>query len=174
MTAKFSMSAVVALAAGLFIVSGCVSKGTIKDSPRLESNRVVIPPMEKLNPREMSLNIVDNRAPEFKNHSAEISAELTRVLTLALGRQNIALKSNAPNQLTLTIQDYKTAEFQEGCVLLNGSLDIPKKGKANASANSCMEFKSFGRKVGADIGAAYENALSEVFKGLNSGLEQMP
>ncbi|MEK2689103.1 hypothetical protein [Bdellovibrio sp. GT3] len=171
MTAKVLVFSVTA---GLIALSGCVSKGTIKDSPRLESTKIVVPPMERLTPREMSLNIVDNRAPEYKNHSAEISAELTRVLTLALGRQNIALKSNAANQMTLTIQDYKTAEFQEGCVLLTGSLDIPKKGKANASANSCMEFKSFGRKVGSDIGAAYENALSEVFKGINSGLEQMP
>ncbi|WP_413582745.1 hypothetical protein [Bdellovibrio sp. HCB288] len=171
MTAKVLVFSV---AAGLLVLSGCVSKGTIKDSPRLESTKVIVPPMERLNPREMSLNIVDNRAPEFRNHTAEITAEVTRVLTLALGRQNIALKSNAANQLTLTIQDYKTAEFQEGCVLLTGSLDIPKKGKANASSNSCMEFKSFGRKVGSDIAAAYENALSEVFKGLNSGLEQMP
>ncbi len=172
MTAKYI---VLALAAGLFTLSGCaLSKGTIKDSPRLESSNITIPPMNKLKPHSMSLNIVDNRAPEFRQYSAEIKAEITRALTLALGRQMIELKSGSPNALTLTIQDYKTAEFQEGCVQLLGSLEIPKKGKANASAYSCMEFKSFGRKVGADIGAAYENALSEVFKGLDSGLEQIP
>ncbi|WP_413292485.1 hypothetical protein ACLSU7_13850 [Bdellovibrio sp. HCB185ZH] len=172
MTAKFI---VLALTAGLFTLSGCaLSKGTIKDSPRLESSNITIPPMSKLNPKAMSLNILDNRAPEFRQYSAEIKAEITRALTLALGRQNIELKAGAPNALTLTIQDYKTAEFQEGCVQLVGSLDIPKKGKANASAYSCMEFKSFGRKVGADIGAAYENALTEVFKGINSGMEQIP
>ncbi|UYL08649.1 hypothetical protein B9G69_016525 [Bdellovibrio sp. SKB1291214] len=172
MTAKYF---VMTLAAGLFTLSGCaLSKGTIKDSPRLESANIKVPSMSKLKPRDMSLIIIDSRAPEFKHYSAEIKAEITRALTLALGRQNIELKGSSANVLTLTIQDYKTAEFQEGCVQLNGSLDIPKKGKANASSNSCMEFKSFGRKVGADIGAAYENALSEVFKGIDSGMEQMP
>ncbi|WP_413558860.1 hypothetical protein [Bdellovibrio sp. HCB209] len=171
MTAKIL---VVTLAASLLTLSGCaLSKGTIKDSPRLESSNIQIPPMSKLTPREMSLVFVDNRAPEFRQYSAEIKAEVTRALTLALGRQNIELKSNAPNVLTLAVQDFKTEKFQEGCVQLNATLAV-KKGKANASSNSCMEFNTFGRKVGADIGAAYEAALTEVFKGLDSGLEQMP
>lgn len=167
----------VVLAASFLGLVGCanLTKGTIKDSVVLNSKEIAIPAMKKLSPREIALTVVDERAPEFKEHSAEMKAEIYRALSLALGNQGIALKTDAKNALTLTIQDFKTDKFQEGCVKLNASLNIPNKGKANSTSNSCLEYKNpFGLKVGSDIGKAYEEALTLAFKNLDAGLEQLP
>ncbi|MBO9668579.1 MAG: hypothetical protein J7501_17405 [Bdellovibrio sp.] len=173
MTQKFLIAS---LASALLTLSACANftKGTIKDSPHLNSQEIEIPPMNRLQPRDMALTIVDNRAPEYKQYSEEIKAEIYRAISLAAGRQNIQLKTNSSNTLVLTIQDYKTEEFQQGCVKLAGVLTV-SKGKVNANSNSCMEFKNpFGFKVGSDIGQAYQMALTLIFKNLDAGLEQLP
>lgn len=165
---------------GLFFVasasllSACASKNTIRDVPQINPDNIQVPAMSALPKRDLSLAIVDARSGSLKNQSLELQAELERATSRALTRTGIAVTGMSPNALTLTVQDYSTEKFSEGCVKITAALVIPKKAKLGSDATSCYEMKTpGGRLMSSDITKAYEEALSLVFKNLDQALGKL-
>jgi predicted small secreted protein len=155
------------------LLSACAGN-TIRDVPKIDSEKIQVPAMSALPKRDMALTIVDNRNAEMKNESLELQAELERAVSRALTRTGIAVTANSANALTITVQDYATEKFQEGCVKINGSLLIPKKAKLASDATSCYQMNApGGRMMSADVKTAYEEALSLVFKNLDQALGKL-
>lgn len=158
----------------IFLLSGCATGNTIRDVPKINPEKIEVPAMSGLPQRDISLKIVDARNEAVKDQSLELQAELERATSRALTRNGIAVTAISNNALTITVHDFATEKFQEGCVKINGSLLIPKKGKLGADANSCYEVKTpGGRLVSSDITRAYEEALSLVFKNLDQALAKL-
>lgn len=157
------------------LLSACsTTRNTIADVPKMDAEKIQIPAMSALPQRELTLKIVDSRSPVVKEKSSELRDELERTTTSALTRTGINVTGLSPNELTLTVQDYATDKFAQGCVKINGTLLIPKKAKLASDASSCYEMKTpGGRMMSADITKAYEEALSLVFKNLDEAMGKM-
>ncbi|KYG62946.1 hypothetical protein AZI87_16935 [Bdellovibrio bacteriovorus] len=160
---------------GCLFLSSCAMTGkTIKDVPAIKAENIQVSPMSGLAKRTVSLSVIDARAEEMKTQSTELRAEVARAVTDALARENIKVQTSGANSLVLTIQDYSTGQFKEGCVKIVSHLTIPQKAKLNAEAASCFEMKHpFGFKLSADVTKAYEEALSLTFKNLDQALGKL-
>ncbi|KHD87859.1 MAG: hypothetical protein OM95_12740 [Bdellovibrio sp. ArHS] len=158
-----------------FFLSSCALKGnTIKDVPAIKAENIQVSPMSGLPKRTVSLSIIDARADDMRVQSTELRSEVARAVTEALARENIQVQTPGANALVLTIQDYATGQFKEGCVKIVSSLTIPQKAKLHAEAASCFEMKHpFGFKMSADVTKAYEEALSLTFKNLDQALSKL-
>lgn len=154
-------------------LSGCVIKGkTIKDVPTLNSQNIHTTQLQNLPNKNISVQVVDSRKEDI--YSNQVRSELSRAVSEALTREGFKVSATGENALTLTIQDYETKEFKEGCVQITGALMVPKKAKVSSSSSACFEAKSpFGQKMSADITKSYEEALTNMFKNLNQSLDQI-
>lgn len=161
------------LALSLAFLSSCVISGkTIRDVPVINDKNIQVSALSALPKRNLSLTVVDERAD--KNQSLELRNEVMRAVTEAVTREGTTVTQPGTNELNLSIHDYETDKFKEGCVKILGTLTIPKKAKLNAEATGCFESKSpFGQKIGANISKAYEEALTLIFKNLDKGLAQL-
>lgn len=159
----------------LLLLNACAMSGTsIRDVPRVDSQKIQVPAMSALPQRDLSLSIVDARSNEVRDQSTELRVEIERSTTEALQRTGINVKPSSNNTLVLTIQDFQTSKFKEGCVKITGSLTIPQKAKLGSEANSCFEMKSpLGFKMSSDITQAYEESLSAVFRNLDEAMGKM-
>ncbi|MFV8250865.1 hypothetical protein [Bdellovibrio bacteriovorus] len=155
-------------------LSSCAMKGqSIRDVPTINSQNIQAP-LRDLPKKEVTISVVDARKEEVKAQSDELRSEVRRAVAEALERQGVAVKTPGANSLLLTIEDYQTGQFKEGCVKVSGVLTIPNKAKAKAEASSCFETKHpFGFKMGTDITKAYEEALNLLFKNLDSALSEV-
>lgn len=154
-------------------LSSCVIKGkTIRDVPVLNSKNIHTTQLQNLPSKNVSVEVVDARKEDI--FSNQVRSELSRAVTEALTREGFKVSATGENALTLTIQDYETKEFKEGCVQVTGALMVPKKAKVSSSSGACFEAKSpFGQKMSADITKSYEEALTNMFKNLNQALDQI-
>ncbi|WII71545.1 hypothetical protein QJS83_13835 [Bdellovibrio sp. 22V] len=157
------------------LLSACAMTGkSIKDVPAVDAAKIQVPPFSGLERRTLSLSIIDERKPEFKNNSEELRAELNKAITEALAKEKITVQASGANSLVVSIHDTQMNKFKEGCVRISGSLIIPKKAKLNAEASGCYELRHpFGFKMGTDITKAYEESLSLFFKNLDQALGQL-
>lgn len=154
-------------------LSSCVIKGkTIRDVPTLNSQNIHTTQLQNLPNKNISLQIVDARKEDI--FSNQVRSELSRAVTEALTREGFKVSAAGDNALTLTIQDFETKEFKEGCVQIAAALLVPKKAKVSSSSGACFEAKSpFGQKMSADITKSYEEALTNMFKNLNQALDRI-
>lgn len=156
------------------LLSACASTNTIRDVPKIDPEKIEVPALSALPKRDINLQIVDARNASVKEQSLELQAEVERATSRALTRTGIAVTGLSNNALTITVQDYATEKFQEGCVKINGALLIPKKAKLSSDATSCYEMKTpGGRLMSSDITKAYEEALTLVFKNLDQALGKL-
>ncbi|MFS4460488.1 hypothetical protein [Bdellovibrio sp. HCB2-146] len=168
------MKILIPLSASLLLLTSCVIKGkTIRDVPALNPQKINVTQLKDLPGKTLSLAVVDSRKEDIM--SAQLRNEVTRAVTEALSREGTQVQAQSKNELVLTILDFETKDYKEGCVKIGSALTLDKKAKVNTEASSCFETKSpFGQKMGADISAAYEEALNLTFKNLNEGLSQLP
>lgn len=152
----------------------CAMKGqSIKDVPTIKSENIHAQ-LRDLPKKELSLTIVDSRKTDVRAQSETLRAEVRRAVAEALEKNGTAVLATGANNLTLTIEDYETGKFKEGCVKTSGLLLIPQKAKVKAEASACNETRNpFGSKLSADITKAYEEALSLLFKNLDSALSEV-
>lgn len=160
--------------AAILTLSACAMTGkSIRDVPAINAQNIQTP-LRDLPQKELSLTVVDARKLELKEQTEELRAEVRRAVAESLERHGVAVKSAGANSLLLSIEDYQTDTFKEGCVKISGVLTIPNKAKAKAEAGSCFETKSpFGMKLSADISKSYEEALNLLFKNLDSALSEI-
>lgn len=172
---NFIHAALLAIASTTLLSACATTRNTIADVPKINPERIQVPAMSALPHRDVALTIVDSRSPVVKDKSLELRSELERSTTSALTRTGINVTAISNNALTLTVQDYSTEKFAQGCVKINGTLVIPKKAKLASDASSCYEMKTpmGGRLMSADITKAYEEALSLVFKNLDEAMGKM-
>ncbi len=157
---------------GSILTSCAISGKTIRDVPMINPKNIPVSALSALPKRNLSLQVIDER--KDKNQSSELLSEISRAVTEALTREGTTVSTPGANDLTLTVQEYETEKFKEGCVKIVASITIPKKAKLGAEASSCFESKSpFGQKIGANIGKAYEEALTLIFKNLDQGLAKI-
>jgi uncharacterized lipoprotein YajG len=154
-------------------LSSCVIKGkTIRDVPVLNSQNIHTTQLQNLPSKNISVQVVDARKEDV--YSNQIRSELSRAVTEALTREGFKVSSSGENALVLTINDFETKEFKEGCVKIDGALTIPKKPKVSSNSSVFFEAKSpFVQMLWADITKSYEEALTNMFKNLNESLGQL-
>lgn len=168
---KFFTSMLVLCLSALLLNACAIAGRSIRDVPQINAKNIVMPRLNALPNREMTLEIVDARRPELKSQSTELQSEIQRAATEALSSVGVRVSNLSPQVLTLTIQDFSTAKFQEGCVKIKASFLIPKKAKLGSESTSCFEMRSpLGGKISADITKAYEESLSLIFKNLDEAL----
>lgn len=167
------MKQLLILALTSLALTACVIKGkTIRDVPVLNSKNIHTTQLQNLPSKNISVDIVDARKEDI--FSNQIRSELSRAVTEALTREGFKVSAGGENALVLTINDFETKEFKEGCVKIDGALTIPKKAKVSSNSSACFEAKSpFGQKMSADITKSYEEALTNMFKNLNESLNQL-
>jgi uncharacterized lipoprotein YajG len=167
------MKQLLILALTSLALSSCVIKGkTIKDVPTLNSKNIHTTQLQNLPSKNISIQVVDSRKEDI--YSNQVRTELSRAVSEALTREGFNIVASGENELVLTIHDFETKEFKEGCVKIAGALTIPKKAKVSSDSSACFESKSpFGQKMSADITKSYEEALTIMFKGLNQSLNQL-
>lgn len=169
---KFKMAVLCSL---MLILSSCAAKKTktISDVPEINTEKIQMAAFPFTGSTDVQLTLVDQRAPQFKQNSSAVLEELERAVTELLNKQGLQLQKTSNNKITLTVSDYQTGRYQQGCVNLGSTFEVHKKGKVSSQANACMEYTHVLGRLRSDINSAYELALESLFKEMRLGLERL-
>ncbi|MNK15798.1 hypothetical protein D3C87_339490 [compost metagenome] len=160
----------------LLMLSGCASRGlTIRDVPTIQAANIKVPTFRGLPQKSLSIEVVDMRSDDLKGNSAVVVAEVDRALVSALNSNQVPVSPTGANALVLSIHNGPVGAYEQGCVKLEASLNVPKRANLKAQSSACFESKlPFGKKVvGTDISKAYEEALTLILLNLDQALQKM-
>jgi hypothetical protein len=150
-----------------------VACSSAKKTPDVDSNDLVTPKFEAINPKNIHLIISNHRQiNQDAGNSVEVEQSLYKTVAEALNKGGFVVKNTSKNQLELVISDYPGANPMGECVKINALLRARWGNAVTAEAYGCHELKHFtGIKLGGNVSEAYRFALNAVLQELNE--EQM-
>lgn len=159
------------LAFALLIV-GCAGN-TIRSVPTLSASKIQAPAFTSLPTRELTVEVFDNRADPYREHSQQVVATVRDALAQALQQSHLTVRSEAPHTLTVRISDRDPVPGmrvkRESCVNVGGVLKMfGGRATAEAYGAACYEWRHlFGFSLGSDISRAYHAALGSMLAALD-------
>ncbi len=170
---------ILVLVSGLCLLSACATE-TIADVPDIDVSEMKKPKLAFLKKREVSLEILDARAPKHHGNSDKLKKRITETLVTYLGASDVKVSDGAPAKLNIYINsghpvksEKPGQEFEsDDCVSIMGI--ISQSGRQYCgSTNACYSVVSQGGShLGSEIGKAYELALENVFNYMDELFEQ--
>ena len=139
--------------------------------PALTAASLPTPRLSGLEPREISVSIVDSR-PLPDPERRETAARLGAALREAFGAGGMRVQNGARNRLLveLSYPNHGAAGMDaESCIEMTAELEPGSGPKLQGTALGCAELRNlFGMSYGPDTSAAFQHAADALLTGLES------